>query len=66
MRHTHAMEDAKRRAVEAIAQNRFLLDRSGTNEKTASRNLAANLLILWQLGGGDLGVMRASRAIVTT
>jgi integrase len=33
MRYTYAMEDAKRRAVESIAQNQSLRDHSVTNEK---------------------------------
>jgi hypothetical protein len=40
MRYTHAMEDAKRRAVEAIAQNQSLRDHSVTNEKTAASQIA--------------------------
>jgi hypothetical protein len=53
MRYTHAMEDAKRRAVEAIAvgatratrENQAIeisRDRSVTNEKTASTGLAVS------------------------
>src|SRR5258707_3543524 len=40
MRYTHAMEDAKRRAVEAIAQNHISRDHSVTNEKPASDQIA--------------------------
>ena len=42
MRYTHAMEDAKRRAVEAIAQNQSLRDHSVTNEKTAASQIAVS------------------------
>ena len=53
MRYTHAMEDAKRRAVEALAvgatrtppenhATKISRDRSVTNEKTASAQLAVS------------------------
>ena len=42
MRYTHAMEDAKRRAVEAIAQNQSLRDHSGTSEKPAASQSAVS------------------------
>ena len=42
MRYTHAMEDAKRRAVEAIAQNQSLRDHSVTNEKPPASQIAVS------------------------
>ena len=42
MGYTHAMEDAKRRADEAIAQIQSLRDRSVTDEKRARRHLAVS------------------------
>ncbi|MDQ2977255.1 MAG: site-specific integrase [Acidobacteriota bacterium] len=42
MRYTHAMEDAKRRAVEAIAQNFISRDHSVTNEKPTADQIAAS------------------------
>jgi hypothetical protein len=42
MRYTHAMEDAKRRAVEAIAQNQSLRNHSVTNEKPAASQIAVS------------------------
>src|SRR5260370_30795938 len=42
MRYTHAMEDAKRRAVEAIAQNHISCDHSVTNEKPATSQIAVS------------------------
>ena len=42
MRYTHAMEDAKRRAVEAIAQNQSLRDHSVTNEKPVTDQISVS------------------------
>jgi hypothetical protein len=42
MRYTYAMEDAKRRAVEAIAQNQSLGDHSVTSEKPAASQSAVS------------------------
>src|SRR6266542_4571002 len=42
MRYTHAMEDAKRRAVEAIAQRQIPRDHSVTNEKPVADQIGVS------------------------
>ena len=42
MRYTHAMEDAKRRAVEAIAQSQIPRDHSVTNKKPVADQIAVS------------------------
>jgi hypothetical protein len=52
MRYTHAMEDSKRRAVEAIAQSQISRDHSVTNENGEHSARRKSLILL--VAGGRL------------